>query len=407
MITKLEDIYNIIKKHDDYRNNCLNLIASENSSSKVVSKLTSTDFGNRYGCYLTEDITDREYTGNKYILEMELLTQELLKEVYHAKYADLRPTAGHLAGMSTVLGLMDPGDTVIEVALEDWGHGLVKPMCQIDHFNKTINVEFMKFTPYGDVDVDALIEQIKIIKPKMVIFGGSGTLFPEPVEKLVPICKKLGVLIAYDAAHVTGLIAGGVFPNPLDQGVDVMFGSTHKSFPGPQGGFVVSNNKEIIQKIGNTLSPSLVTSHHLDRIPALAAALLEIKEFGNEYGKQIIKNSKALAKSLDQMGFEVKGKDKGYTETHLLLMDPQKYTDGKPGKILEQANILVSDDFSGDSTEIRIGTAEVTRYGMKEEEMKYIAELIKQTLIDKVNSENIKDKVIEFVSKYNEMRYCF
>src|SRR5699024_11317321 len=133
---------------------------------------------------------------------------------------------------------------------------------------------------------------------------------------------------AYDAAHVTGLIAGGVFPNPLDQGVDVMFGSTHKSFPGPQGGFVVSNNKEIIQKIGNTLSPSLVTSHHLDRIPALAAALLEIKELGNEYGKQIIKNSKALAKSLDQMGFEVKGKDKGYTDTHLLLMDPQKYADG-------------------------------------------------------------------------------
>lgn len=405
MINSIEDINKLIKKHDDYRSECLNLIASENRSSNTVRNLLSTDIGNRYGCYETENIYNREYTGNKYITELEVNTQELLKEAFHGKYADLRPTAGHLAGMSVVLGILDPGDLVIEVALEDWGHGLVGPMCQVEQFAKTINVEYMKFNSLGEVDLKELEKQIVEKKPKLVILGGSGTLFPEPIKEVVNIAKKTGTIVAYDAAHVTGLIVGGVFPNPLDEGADVMFGSTHKSFPGPQGGFVVSNSKEIIEKVGNTLSPSLVTSHHLERIPALAAALLEMKKYGIEYAKQIVKNSKKLAVELSNYGFIVKGKDKGYTESHLILVDVGKYIDKAPGSILESANILISDDFSGKSVEIRIGTAEVTRMGMKEEEMKEIASFIKRVLIDKENIESIKEEIRNFVSRYTEVSY--
>ena len=407
MLKSTRQIDNLLKKHTNYREGCLNLIASENFASEKVRNYLTSDFGNRYGCYSSLNPEDREYTGNKYIHEFEMATQDLVKDIFKAKYADLRPIGGHMAGMGVVLALLEPGDLVIEVSLQDWGHGLVGPMCQVRQFDETINVEYMKFDKDRAVDTKALIEQVKRLKPTLVIFGGSGTLFEEPVEELSSICKELGTLIAYDASHVTGLIAAGVFQNPLEKGADIMFGSTHKSFPGPQGGFVVSNNEELILKVGDTLSPSLVTSHHLNRLPALAASILEMKEYGEEYGKQIVKNSKALAAALDNEGFNVYGKDKGYTDTHLLLMGLGEFTDEAPAKYLEQFNILCSDDFSGSSPEIRVGTPEVTRHGMKEEEMKEIAKFFKRALIDKEDLETLKQEIKEFSRKYIGLEYSF
>jgi glycine hydroxymethyltransferase len=401
------DIDNLLNKHLTYRQGCLNLIASENYSSEKVRNYLSCDFGNRYGCYSTIDPSEREYTGNKYIHEFEMETQELVKEIFKAKYTDLRPIGGHMAGMSVVLAILEPGDLVIEVNLKDWGHGLVGPMCQVKQFDDTINVEYMKFTDNGDVDIEALKAQVKKLRPKLVILGGSGTLFQEPVRELRPLADELGFYIAYDAAHVTGLIASGVFKNPLEEGADIMFGSTHKSFPGPQGGFVVSNNKELITKVGNTLSPSLVTSHHLNRLPAFAASILEMKEFGQEYGRQVVKNSKALAKALDKYGFDVVGKNKGFTDSHLLLVNLGDKIKTAPAKYLEKSNILVSDDFSGSAPVIRIGTPEVTRRGMKENDMEQIAIFIKRLLIDKEKIEIVTKDVEEFSRRFSGIEYSF
>lgn len=405
MLRNIKDVDELLKKHEDYRNGCLNLIASENYASKVVREHLSSDFGNRYGCYETLKPENREYTGNKYIHEFEMDTHELVKEIFEAEYVDLRPIGGHMAGMATVLALLDPGDLVIEVSLEDWGHGLVGPMCLVSHFAKTIQVKYMPFDGNRAVDTEGLKKMAKELKPKLIIFGGSGTLFPEPVRELREIADDLGIILAYDASHVTGLIAGKVFPNPLKEGADVMFGSTHKSFPGPQGGFVVSNNKEIIEKIGNALSPSLVTSHHLNRLPALAVSILEMKKFGHEYGVQIVKNSKALAEALAKRGFNVLGKGRGFTETHLLLVDVGEYASQGPAKVLEKARILCSDDFSGASPQIRIGTPEITRRGMKEEQMDYIAELFKRVLIDKEDIAEVAKDVEKFSRQYLDCLY--
>ena len=396
MFKTTRDIDNLLKKHEDYREGCLNLIASENYSSEMVRSYLGSDFGNRYGCYSTLDPSQRDYTGNKYIHEFEMATQELVKDIFKAKYADLRPIGGHMAGMSVVLALLEPGDLVIEVSLSDWGHGLVGPMCQVRQFDETINVAYMKFTEDRAVDTEKLIAQARELKPKLIIFGGSGTLFEEPVKELRKVADEMGFLIAYDASHVTGLIASGVFFNPLEEGADIMFGSTHKSFPGPQGGFVVSNNYELIQKVGNTLSPSLVTSHHLNRLPALAASILEMKEFGEAYGKQIVANSKALSKALDSYGFNVYGKNRGFTDSHLLLVGIGDYVDYAPAKYLEKARILCSDDFSGNSPEVRIGTPEVTRRGMKEEQMEEIAKFFKRVIIDKEDPAIVAKDVEEF-----------
>lgn len=407
MLITTRDIDNLLAKHVNYREGCLNLIASENYASEKARSYLGNDFGNRYGCYMTTNLEDREYTGNKYIQEFETDTHELIKDIFHAKYADLRPIGGHMAGMSVVLAILEPGDLVIEVSLKDWGHGLVGPMCQIKQFDETIKVEYMSFDEDRCVDIEILKKQILEKRPKLIIFGGSGTLFPEPIREFREIADEKGILIAYDASHVTGLIAGGVFPNPLDEGADIMFGSTHKSFPGPQGGFVVSNNFELIEKVGNTLSPSLVTSHHLNRLPSLAVSIMEMKAFGQEYGKQIIKNTKAFAKALDDFGFQVIGKRRGYSESHLLLLDVGEYINEAPAKYLEKARILCSDDFSGNSAEIRIGTPEVTRRGMKEEEMKIMAGFFKRVLIDKENPEQIAEEIEAFSRKHLGCEYSF
>lgn len=407
LIKTTREIDNLISKHNGYRERSLNLIASENYSSEKVRGYLGCDLGNRYGCYSTLDPSDREYTGNKYIHEVEMATQDLVKDIFKAKYADLRPIGGHLAGMSVVLALLEPGDLVIEVSLADWGHGLVGPMCELRQFDETIRVEYMKFTEDRAVDTEKLIEQAKALKPKMIIFGGSGTLFEEPVRELRQLADEQGFYIAYDAAHVTGLIAGGLFKNPLEEGADIMFGSTHKSFPGPQGGFVVSNNKDLITKVGDALSPSLVTSHHLNRLPALAASILEMKEFGKEYAEQFVKNSKALAKALDEYGFDVLGKNKGFTDSHLILVNLGDMIKEAPAKYLEKANILVSDDFSGGSPEVRIGTPEVTRRGLKEEDMKDIATFIKRLLMDNEDPEKVRGDVELYTKNFSGIEYSF
>ncbi len=407
MFKTTSDIDNLLKKHDSYREGCLNLIASENFASQKVRSYLTSDLGNRYGCYATENPAEREYAGNRYIHDIEMATQELVKEIFKAEYVDLRPIGGHMAGMSVVLGLLDPGDQVVEVSLSDWGHGLVGPMCQVRQFDETIKVAYMAFDENRAVDVEKLKAQARELKPKMIIFGGSGTLFPEPVKALRPLAEELGILIAYDASHVTGLIAAGVFPNPLEEGADIMFGSTHKSFPGPQGGFVASNRKHLMVKVGNTLSPSLVTSHHLNRLPALAASILEMKEHGEDYAQQVVRNAKALASALAALGFYVQGKDRGYTESHLLLMELGNYVNTAPGKLLEQAGILCSDDFSGNSPEVRIGTPEVTRKGMKEEQMPLIAQFFKRSLMDKEDPATLAKEVESFSRQYIAIEYSF
>lgn len=407
MLKSTRELDNLLRKHEVYREGCLNLIASENFASEKVRSYLSGDLSNRYGCYETLDPSDREYTGNKYIHEIEMETQELVKDIFNAKYADLRPIGGHMAGMSVVLALLEPGDLVIEVNLADWGHGLVGPMCEIRQFDETIDVEYMKFTEDREVDVESLKKQVRDLNPKLLIFGGSGTLFQEPVRELRELADELGFYIAYDAAHVTGLIASGQFKNPLDEGADIMFGSTHKSFPGPQGGFVVSNNKELIIKVGNTLSPSLVTSHHLNRLPAFAASILEMQKFGKEYGKQIVDNSRALAAALDKLGFHVMGKNKGFTDSHLILLDLSEFIDEAPAKYLEKAGILVSDDFSGGVPEVRIGTPEVTRRGYKEKEMEQIAIFIKRLLIDKESPEELAKDIQIFARRFSGISYSF
>ncbi|MDD2587122.1 MAG: aminotransferase class I/II-fold pyridoxal phosphate-dependent enzyme [Syntrophomonadaceae bacterium] len=407
MFRSLTEIDDLLKKHNDYRDSCLNLIASENCASSTVRGYLNTKLSNRYGCYESMHPENREYTGNKFIHQFEMEVQELVGEIFKAPLVDLRPIGGHISGVATVLGTLQPGELLFEIHLKDWGHGLVGPMLEAPQFRETIRIESI---PYSDhmIDLDKLISMIYEKKPRLIIFGSSGMLFPEPIKEIKAITEKEGIILAMDSSHINGLIAGGVFPNPLEEGVDIMFGSLHKTFPGPEGGFILAKDPKLFKRIGDIMSSALVTSHHLYRLPALAAAMLEMKQFGKAYGEQVIKNARALGKAMDELGFKVVAADRGYTSTHLILVDVTEFGGCKKvARQLEAANVLCSDDFGQLDKEIRIGTAEVTRRGMKETEMKTVAEFFKRVLMGNESSSFIAQKVKEFSSSYSHCDFGF
>ena len=223
--------------------------------------------------------------------------------------------------------------------------------------------------------------------------------------------------INYDAAHVAGLIAGGEFQDPLREGVDTMTMSTHKTLFGPQGGLVLAfeNNAEAIKK---ATFPGLTSSHHIHHMAAKAVTFAEALEFGKDYAVQTVKNAKALAVALNDLGFKVLGEKKGFTQSHQAVLNVLDYGDG--GKIeadLEKANIIVNRQLiPGDLKAkrhymhpggIRLGSSEVTRLGMKESEMQQIASFIKQIVIDKKDAKEIANQVAEFRKNFQKTQYCF
>jgi glycine hydroxymethyltransferase len=197
-----------------------------------------------------------------------------------------------------------------------------------------------------------------------------------------------------------GLIAGGEFQDPLREGAHALFGSTHKSFFGPQGGIILAD-KEHGEVMKNRIYPGFVDNAHWNRIAALSLALAEMKQYGKAYARQIVQNSQTLAKALDDYGFPVICKHLGFTRSHQVILD---YGDEKKGR--RNAEKLQSANIIADCV-IRIGTCEITRRGMKQKEMQKIAELLKRTLVDNEEPTKIKKDVARLVSEFPNTEYCF
>jgi len=408
-----EEIFKIVEKQNKWRSECLNLIASENITSPEHDKVYVSDFMHRYAEGLP---FKRYYQGAIYIDELESKAVELAKDVFHAKYVDLRPISGAMANMAVFSALGDYGSILLSPGVLGGSH--------ISHEKfgvagilglKTEHAIFDK--KEYNIDTDATIKKIREVKPKIVVLGGSVILFPHPVSEFRKVCDEVGAKLIYDAAHVLGLIGGRKFQDPLKEGAEIISSSTHKTFPGPQGGIILSNSDEkTFKKIQSKIFPGLISNHHLHRIPSMMIATLEIKEFGEDYATQTIKNAKALGRAMYEYGFDVLCPDKDFTESHQILVDVRKNGGGKKvASTLEKANIILNknilafDDVnnSDDPSGLRIGVQEMTRYGMKESEMKYIAELMKKIVMDGKNPESVREEVIEFRKKFQKIHYCF
>jgi glycine hydroxymethyltransferase len=415
-------VFDLIEKHHEWFKSSIPLIASENIPSPAVREAIVSDFGNRYAEGWPGE---RVYAGCIYIDEVEIICNELAKKVFKSEFADCRATSGVVANLAIYSAFSSPGDYMLAASIPSGGH--------ISHGKKEhsgtaglvhgLNIEHYPFSKEDmTIDVDATKKKVTEMiangkKPAIAMFGGSLFLFPHPVKELAGFMHDNDIYINYDGAHVAGLIAGGEFQDPIREGADSMTMSSHKTLWGPQGGIIVSLEK-YADSIKKAIFPGNTSSHHLHHVAGKAIALAESLEFGKEYAKQVIRNAKTLAESLATFGFTVLGEKRGYTESHQLAVDVSKFGDGGTiEKELEKANIILNrqllpgDIKSGKHymhpSGIRIGVPEVTRLGMKEDEMKEIASFIKQVVIDKSDAKKLSSAVSEFREQFQKVQYAF
>lgn len=407
----------LLKEHHEWMKGTINLIASENVPSPAVREAMTTDFGNRYAEGLPGE---RVYAGCKYIDEVELLAVDLVKEVFDAPHANVQPASGVLANLATYTAFTEPGDTMMCLPISCGGHismGKKKFMGTAGAVHG-LEIEYLPFDEGKmNIDVDEAKKKIAEVEPKLLLFGASVFPFPHPVKELADAAKPHGARVAYDAAHVIGLIGGKQFQDPLREGAEVVDCSTHKTLPGPQHGMILST-KELKDEIDHTVFPSVVSNHHLHSVAGLAIVLAEWLKFGEDYSKQVIKNAKALGKALHNQGLDVLCPDLGFTASHVILADVTKHgLGGDLEQSLEDANIVLNrnllpwdireDRHYKNPGGIRIGTSEVTRVGMEESEMEKIAEFIKRIVIDKEDTEKVAAEVREFAENYQKVHYAF
>jgi len=410
---ELAKVFELTNAHNMWRlRESINLIASENVMSPAAMAVYVSDPMHRYA---EGKPFKRHYQGVKYIDELEVLADELMGRLFETDMVDLRPVSGTIANAATFRVLAQPGDKAVIAPVQAGAH--------VSHTKfgtlGALGIQQVDL-PYDEermnVDVDRAVKVIEEVKPKFAVLGGSVYLFPHPVKEIAEAVHSVGGKLVYDAAHVLGLIAGGAWENPLKHGADVMTASTHKTFPGPQGGVILASNREVFKEIGKTIFPWFVSSHHLHRLPATAVTALEMLEFGRQYADQVIRNAKRLAEALAERGFTVLAEHMGYTMSHQVLLDVTKQGGGaKAALLLEEANIIVNKNLLPkdppeavkDPSGLRIGVQEMTRFGMKEDEMDVIADFMERVLIKGEEPSKVREEVKGFRSNFTKVHYGF
>jgi glycine hydroxymethyltransferase len=380
-----ERILSVVAEHTRLRAESINLIASENPMSPAVRRVLSSDLLARYANFSGRDLTNRRYRGNKYIVELEEQCTSLARAAFGAQYVEFRPIGGHIAGVAVIMGLCKPGSIILEIGPEGGGHRLATKLTS-SIAASLYDVRFLPFDAAAyNVATAAAINQIEALQPRLVILGSSNFLFPHPIGELADAVHRTGGFLGYDASHVMGLLAAGRFQSPLDEGADVVFGSTHKTLPGPQGGIIFSDRDDVIGPVSTNVYPGLVTNHHPFRIPALALALLEAMQSGGPYYDAVTANSGALAAAIEARGIPMVAAAGRYTASHTVLVRCGGFGDGPAiAARLESANIMTTDtslpaELGGEG--IRLGTQEVTRSGADGQAMKLIADLIVDVIL--------------------------
>ena len=410
--SELAHVLNLVVEHNIWRKRrCINLIASENVMSPLAMLFYMNDMMHRYA---EGKPFKRFYQGLKFVDEVEVATMKIIGDLLETEYVDLRPISGTTANASAFRTFTKPGDKAVVVPVQAGAH--------VSHTRYgtlgALGIEQIEM-PFDldewNIDIDGARKVIEDVKPKIVILGGSLYIFPHPTKEIAEIAHSVGAKLIYDAAHVLGLIMGKVWSNPLKDGADVLTSSTHKTFPGPQGGLIAASTKDDIKAIGKVVFPMFVSNHHLHRLAATAITGVEMKLYGEEYARQIIRNAKALAEALVENGFNVVAENKGYTMSHQVVVDVKGLGGGaKAAKLLEDANIILNknmlpwdkpEDIKNPSG-LRIGVQEVTRWGMKEDDMKVIADFMKKVIIDSKDPKEIGKEVIEFRKNYLEIHYA-
>ena len=392
----------------------LPMIASENILSPLVRKACDSDLHGRYAEGLPGK---RYYQGCEDFDTIEEIGIASAKRVFDCSFANIQSISGTVSNMAGLKALAKPGDTITAVSTADGGH--------ISHARMgAVGVRGLNLITYPwiesrmEPDIDAASDLIRETEPSLALFGQSVFLFPTPLRELADAAHEVGAKVMYDAAHVLGLIAGGQFQDPLREGADLMTGSSHKTFPGPQGGFLLSDSDDskFMRRLNGSVFPGVCSTYHLHHVAGKAIALAEFEEFGSDYARDIVANAKSLGAALAAEGFDVMAEERGYTASHQVLTrhgDPDSGAGRDAAALLEDAGIITNMNMLPGDTKamapsgLRLGVPELTRLGMGVDEMQDVARFFARALIAREEPSKVKQDVIDFKSEYLDVGYCF
>ncbi len=372
----------------------LYLVPSENSPSITARMAFLTDVVNRY-YFPLEKTRQWAFPGNEHIEKIYAECTRSLREITGAKFVSLKPVSGASAMTIALASLAKIGDTVASIAPDNGGHTITAPLM------RRLGLRSV-YLPYDQeafsVDTGKIAEFIEREGVSLIYFDQPHVLFSQALSE---IRKKIPsiVRIYYDGSHTLGLIFGQVLPNPLLEGADFLGGSTHKTIPGPHKGFIATNS-ELGYRSVEDHGKMFVSHDHGGDVAALAMILEEMSGRWGEYASQTVKNAQYLAKKLNEKGFTVIGKERGFTESHQIWIDTNLFREAFDAVMdLSHHNIIVntiSVPAITDRLLVRIGVQEVTYCGAKEETMDMIADIFEDILIKKHSSmEAIKQRVAE------------
>jgi glycine hydroxymethyltransferase len=381
------EIWAAVLKENQRQEDHIELIASENYTSPAVMQAQGSQLTNKYAEGYP---AKRYYGGCENVDVVEQLAIDRLKALFGAEYANVQPNSGSQANQGVFFALLQPGDTIMGMSLSEGGH-LTHGM-PLNMSGKWFNVVSYGLDANEAIDYDAMEALAREKKPKLIIAGASAYSLRIDFERFGKIAKEIGAYFMVDMAHYAGLIAAGVYPNPLPH-ADVVTSTTHKSLRGPRGGIILTNKEDIAKKINSAIFPGIQGGPLMHVIAGKAVAFKEAlsPEF-KTYQEQVVKNAKVLADTLIERGLRIVS---GGTESHVMLVDlrPKNLTGKEAEAILGAAHMTCNKNGIPNDPQkpmvtsgIRLGTPAMTTRGFKEEQVRATAHLIADVL-DKPNDE--------------------
>lgn len=406
--TVFDHIESLTKKNADiHERECFNLNPASNVMNPKAEAFHAKGLGSR---------ASLGYPGDKYemgleaIEEIEVIAAELCCEIFDADYAEVRVPSGAIANLYGFMATCKAGDTIIAPPASIAGH--------VTHHSDGcaglygLNTVYAPVSEDGyTVDVDALRELARKVKPTLITIGSSLNLFEHPVREVREIADEVGAKLMFDAAHQCGIIAGKAWKNPLTEGAHFMTLSTYKSLGGPAGGIIVSNDKEIVERLDAIAYPGMTANFDAAKTAALAVSMLDWREHGEAYAKEMIAVAQAFAQALDAEEIPIYAKDRGFTKSHQFAIIAKEFGGGQTAaKKLRKAGFLASgiglpiDPVEGDMNGLRFGTPELVRWGVTVDRIGEIVSLVVRALRSD-NPEEIAPETAKLRKEFDRVHF--
>jgi glycine hydroxymethyltransferase len=398
------ELFATIQKENVRQQEHIELIASENYCSPAVMEAQGSQLTNKYA----EGYPGKRYYGGcEHVDVVEQLAIDRLKQLFNANFANVQPNSGSQANQGVFFALLNPGDTIMGMSLAEGGH-LTHGM-PLNMSGKWFNVVSYGLNEQEDIDYDAMEKLAREAKPKLIIAGASAFALRIDFERFSKIAKEIGAYFMVDMAHYAGLIAAGVYPNPVPF-ADVVTSTTHKSLRGPRGGIILTNDEAIAKKINSAIFPGIQGGPLMHVIAGKAVAFKEAltPEF-KAYQEQVVKNAAALANTLTERGLRIVS---GRTESHVMLVDlrPKGLTGKEAEAILGSAHMTCNKNGIPNDPQkpmvtsgIRLGSPAFTTRGFKEEQAVKVGNLIADVLDnphDAATIERVKAEVKQLTDAF-------